>query len=263
MAGVSLPDLLQGARLNYYPHHIGDYDKDTKHLSMLEDAAYRRMIDVAYATEKPLPRDQQKIYRLVRARTHAEQLAVDVVLGEFWTEGEDGWHNKRVEEEIAKAQAKSDAARNSAAKRWHSDGNANAMRTHSDGNAPNNHKPRTKNQKPKKIKDAVGLPPDDAREKGKNGHDELHTRELRGHAVTILEFLNEKAGKNYQPVKTNIDLIVARLKEGGTVEDMRAIVAKKCREWQGRDGMEEYLRPATLFGAKNFWQKYQGELAQA
>lgn len=104
-------------------------------------------------------------------------------------------------------------------------------------------------------KNIVGLAPDDAHQ------GELQkTRELRKTAVEIIVFLNEKAGKNYQSVKANVDLIVARLKEGGTPDDMRAIIAKKCREWQGRDGMEEYLRPATLFGSKNFWQKYQGEI---
>ena len=116
---------------------------------------------------------------------------------------------------------------------------------------------------PSRNKDTVGLPPDAAGPGKKNGHDAEKTRELRQQAVVILNFLNEKAGKNYQPVATNINLIVARLKEGGTADDMRAIIAKKCREWRGRDGMEEFLRPATLFGAKNFWQKYQGELAAA
>jgi uncharacterized phage protein (TIGR02220 family) len=152
-------------------------------------------------------------------------------------------------------------------KRWHGDRNANASAAQCERIAkamlPIAKNQVTKNQKPKKIKDAVGLAPDAAHASGTNGHDELRTRELRVQAVQILEFLNEKAGKNYQPVKANVDLIVARLKEGGTVDDMRAIVAKKCREWRGREGMEEYLRPATLFGAKNFWQKYQGELAPA
>jgi uncharacterized phage protein (TIGR02220 family) len=252
--------------MNYYPHHIGDYAKDTAHLSMLEDAAYRRMLDVTYATERPLPLDQQAIYRLVRARTHAERMAVDVVLGEFWTEGPDGWHNARADKEIAKAQEKSQKARGSAEKRWHSESDAKAsdgaMRSHSEGNAPNNQEPRTNSQKPKKIKGDVGLPPDDARQ-GLNGHDSEKARLLRAQAVEILAFLNEKAGKNYQPVKANIDLIVARLREGGTADDMRAIIAKKCREWAGREGMGEYLRPATLFGPKNFWQKYQGELPPA
>ena len=53
---VGIPD--PEHRVNYYPHHIGDYSKDTSHLTMLEDAAYRRMLDVYYATEKPLPLDQ-------------------------------------------------------------------------------------------------------------------------------------------------------------------------------------------------------------
>jgi uncharacterized protein YdaU (DUF1376 family) len=151
--------------VNYYQHHIGDYSKDTAHLSMLEDAAYRRMLDVVYATEKPLPKDQLSIYRLVRARSHAEKLAVDVVLGEFWIEGEHGWHNKRVEEELAKARTKSEKARDSASARWnanaspaHSERNANASNSHSDGNAPNNQEPRT--NKRGEATRGTRLPPD-------------------------------------------------------------------------------------------------------
>jgi hypothetical protein len=45
------------------------------------------------------------------------------------------------------------------------------------------------------------------------------------------EFLNEKTGRAYQPVPANVDMIVARLKEGATVDDCRAVIAKKCREW--------------------------------
>lgn len=221
--------------LNYYPHHIGDYDKDTKHLTMLEDSAYRRMLDIYYGTERPLPRDQQAIYRLVRARSHAEKLAVDVVIGEFFTEGDDGWHNARADAEIAKAVCKSDKARASAGRRWHSDGNANAMRTHSDGNAPNNQQPRTNNQK---VKSIVGLRPD---------------------ALQVLNFLNEKTGRSYEPVPANVEMIVARMKEGASVEDCKAVVAKKCREWATDEKMSIYLRPATLFNRTKFAQ-YRGEL---
>ena len=121
--------------LNYYPHHIGDYARDTAHLSLIEDGAYRRMLDLCYRTEKPLPLDRAQLYRLVRVKAHAEKLAVDVVLGEFFIEGEDGWHQRRVEEELAKVHEKSAKASASASKRWHSDGNAKAMRTHSEGNA--------------------------------------------------------------------------------------------------------------------------------
>lgn len=135
--------------MNYYPHHIGDYLRDTAHLSLVEHGAYRRMLDVYYATEKPLPRAQAQIYRLVGAKNNAEKLAVDVVLGEFWIESEAGWKNTRADSEIAKAQEKSEKARTSAGHRWHSEGNANALRPHSEGNAPNNQEPIANNQKKK------------------------------------------------------------------------------------------------------------------
>ena len=78
-------------------------------------------------------------------------------------------------------------------------------------------------------------------------------------AVQILEFLNFKTGRNYQPVKANIEMIKARLKDGATVDELRMVVAKKCREWATDEKMNEYLRPATLFNRTKFAQ-YQGEL---
>lgn len=77
-------------------------------------------------------------------------------------------------------------------------------------------------------------------------------------ARLILEFLNEKTGKQFQPVKANLEKIKARLKEGATPDDLRAVVARKYREWKGTE-MDKYLRPATLFNAEKFAQ-YRGEL---
>lgn len=134
--------------MNYYQHHLGDYSKDTAHLSLLEHGAYRRMLDVYYGTEKPLPKDKGKLYRLVQVRSASEKKAVNTILEEFFTEAADGWRNARADAEIAKFAAKSESARNSAAQRWHSDGNANASKTHTDGNAPNNQYPITNNQEP-------------------------------------------------------------------------------------------------------------------
>lgn len=78
-------------------------------------------------------------------------------------------------------------------------------------------------------------------------------------AVEILNFLNEKTQRRYQPVKANLEMIMARLKDGATVEEMRMVVAKKCREWSGDEKMAIYLRPATLFNRTKYAQ-YQGEL---
>jgi uncharacterized protein YdaU (DUF1376 family) len=144
--------------VNYYAHHIGDYARDTAHLTMLEDAAYRRMLDLYYASERPLPLNRAGLYRLVRARSKDERSAVDTVLLEYFVESESGWTNKRCDAEIAKTQGKSDAARQSAHMRWHSERNANALsphkRAHTDGNAPNNQEPITNNQEPNKEKPA-------------------------------------------------------------------------------------------------------------
>lgn len=81
----------------------------------------------------------------------------------------------------------------------------------------------------------------------------------RQQAKEVLDFLNEKTGRSYEAVPANLDLIVARLKEGSTVIDLRQVVAKKCREWIGDAKMAEYLRPKTLFNRTNFAQ-YKGEL---
>lgn len=107
----------------------------------------------------------------------------------------------------------------------------------------------------KKNKDVVGLPPDVV-PLGKNGHD---LKTMRQQAVAVVAFLNEKTQRNYEPGTVNIDLIVARMKEGATAEDCRAVIAKKCREWLTDPEMNVYLRPATLFNRTKFAQ-YKGEL---
>lgn len=85
---------------------------------------------------------------------------------------------------------------------------------------------------------------------------------LNGHRATareILSFLNEKTGRRYEPVDANLEPIVARLRENFTPDDIRAVVALKCRQWRGDDKMAEYLRPATLFNRTKF-ANYHGEL---
>ena len=119
--------------MNYYPFHIGDYARDTRHLTVLEHGAYRLLIDLYYLREAPLPLDPQGLCRLVCARSDDEILAVKTVLQEFFVGHPDGWRHVRCDEEIAKTREKADKAKASAAVRWSKD--ANAMRTHSERNA--------------------------------------------------------------------------------------------------------------------------------
>ena len=94
--------------MNYYERHLGDYAKDTAHLTMIEHGAYSLLLDRYYGTEQGIPADQA--HRVARARTREEKQAVDAVLGEFFTLVDGVWINQRAEEEIVKAQAKIKAA---------------------------------------------------------------------------------------------------------------------------------------------------------
>jgi uncharacterized protein YdaU (DUF1376 family) len=135
--------------MNYYKFHIGDYRRDTSHLSMLEHGAYRQLLDSYYLNEKPLPLDDAILMRTHCARTADEMQAIKNVLADFFLRTEEGWVHKHCERALQAYKAKSDKARESASARWQKENpqsDANAMRTHSEGNA--NHKPITNNQEP-------------------------------------------------------------------------------------------------------------------
>lgn len=68
--------------------------------------------------------------------------------------------------------------------------------------------------------------------------------------INIVEYLNKKASTNYKATtKKTQSSIHARLTEGFTLEDFKAVIDKKCAEWIGTE-WEKYLRPETLFGTK-------------
>ncbi len=67
---------------------------------------------------------------------------------------------------------------------------------------------------------------------------------------TIVEYLNEKSGKEYKTKSKDTQKhIKARLKEGYTIQDFKAVIDKKCKDWVGTE-WEKYLRPSTLFGTR-------------
>ncbi len=130
--------------MNFYARHIGDYLKDTAHLSLLHHGIYARLMDVYYTREHGF--EEGEAHRLIGARSKDERKATDEVLNEFFSWDGNAWGQARCDEEIAGYQHKQELARRSAEARWSASGrNANAktsgdaepMRTHSDGNAPN------------------------------------------------------------------------------------------------------------------------------
>jgi uncharacterized phage protein (TIGR02220 family) len=84
-------------------------------------------------------------------------------------------------------------------------------------------------------------------------------------AEDVLGYLNRLTGKGFQfrtpigELTSSGDMIVQRLKQGYTREDLREVVHAKCEQWLHSDDMHQYLRPETLFGKKKF-EQYIGEL---
>lgn len=120
--------------MNYYKRHIGDYLKDTAHLTLLEHGVYARLLDVYYTREGPIPDDQAA--RLIGARTKEERDALAAVLLEFF-EAADGsvWVQPRCERELAAKEAKAETNRVNGArggrpkKQTHSEPNNNPQKT--------------------------------------------------------------------------------------------------------------------------------------
>lgn len=131
--------------MHYYQHSIGDYRRDTMHLTLLEHGVYRQLLDLYYLDECEL---DANALRKICARSAEEVQAAETVLNEFFVKTETGYKHKRCDAEIAKFHNKSAKAKASADARWSGNKgkNADAMRTHSEGNA--NHKPITNNHKP-------------------------------------------------------------------------------------------------------------------
>jgi uncharacterized protein YdaU (DUF1376 family) len=100
--------------VNYYAFHIGDYAVHTRHLSLLEDLAYRRLLDLYYTRESALPADCVAVARLAGMRDNVAE--VEAVLGEFFEFNSTGWIHARCDAEIAKANEAADRARTNGAR---------------------------------------------------------------------------------------------------------------------------------------------------
>lgn len=226
--------------MNYYPFHIGDYKSHTEHYDLLEDLAFRRMLDWCYLHEKPLPLDIDDIARLIRMRTHNECIAY--VLREQFIETDNGYINKRVSKEVGKYQEKSEKAKKSAEARWkkkpadnHDLSNANAMPTQCESNA--NQEPRTKNHKPvTNIKTS-----DDS-------------NEVARHLENKILFNNPKAKTNYQAWSEDIDraIRIDKRTKDELIDCINWIYSDAGTFWQ-----------ANILSGKKLREKYDTMFAQA
>jgi len=132
--------------MHYYQFHIGDYKSHTHHLSLMEDCAYRRLLDFYYLNEKPI--NQRDVARQIGMREHEQDVLT--VLNEFFISSPEGFIHPRADREIAKYREFAEAGKRGAAKRWstppqqEANGEANSP-PNATPIATNNHKPLTIN----------------------------------------------------------------------------------------------------------------------
>lgn len=71
-------------------------------------------------------------------------------------------------------------------------------------------------------------------------------------ATDVLEYVNKVTGRKFRPTEANLRGIVARLKEGYTIEDAKLVVDFKWAEWGEDEKMRQYVNPVTLFRPSHF-----------
>ena len=69
----------------------------------------------------------------------------------------------------------------------------------------------------------------------------------------IVGYLNAKTGKSFRTTtRETVRLVNARLKEGYTVDDFKAVIDKKVAQWANDPKFSAYLQPSTLFAPSHF-----------
>lgn len=108
-------------RSPWYARYPGDYLRDTAHLSLMENGAYTLLLDHYYSTG-PLLVDKDGLYRVCKASTDPERVAVDSVLSQFFKERNRRYHNPRADRELeirAEHREKlEESGRRGASRRW-------------------------------------------------------------------------------------------------------------------------------------------------
>ena len=121
-AEVSFSGSSLGLNMHFYQFHIGDYKSHTHHLSLIEDLAFRRLLDHYYLHEAPIK--QRDIARQIGMKDNEQEVLT--VLNEFFISTDQGFINPRADEEIAKYRKFSEDGKKGAAKRWHKGTNGEA-----------------------------------------------------------------------------------------------------------------------------------------
>ena len=140
--------------MNYYPFHIGDYASHTRGLSLMEDLAYRRLIDEYYLSERPFNGCSTDVARHIGMAE--QESSVSYVLNRYFVFQDNKWIHERIEKELDSFKSKQEkavlAGRASAESRKNKGNRTDVQRTFNERSTTvqptNNQEPITNNQEP-------------------------------------------------------------------------------------------------------------------
>jgi uncharacterized protein YdaU (DUF1376 family) len=200
---------MEGHEMHFYPHHIGDFLKDTSSLTPEESYYYLRLIWLYYDTEKPLPDDIPSLAFKIGARGK-EDCVRNLVQIYFTYDSDLKSHtHQRIEDEIRKYQGKAASAKRANQIRWGSEKNLKSDLKSDAEQIP------TKNQEPRTNKDkGLASKPDEV-------SDQIWS-----------DFLRVRKAHNAPITKTALaKIIVESVKANLTVEEVLKLCVEK--NWRG------------------------------
>lgn len=226
----------------FYSFNIGDYASHTRHLSLLEDLAYRRLLDLAYSTESPLPADIHAISRLINMREHKQE--IEDVLKEFFVLVDEGWINNRVLKEMEATGARSDKAKIAAQARWEKKKHANASSKQCSIDAPsiNIDAPRTEN--------------DATQDTGHNTQDTSNPKRKRSETCTIQTFLDNCKTEGVERISKDDPIFDFAEKAGIPLEMIRVTWQQFVRNNKETKKRQKDWRAAFRNCVRGNWYKF-------
>ena len=144
--------------MNFYPHHISDFNNATRHLTRVERSVYRDAIELYYDTESVLTENIERLAKRLLCVTDEEKTALKDVLEEFFELHDGGYFHERCDIEISKyranigAKAKAGIASAKARKKKAAERKQKSTRVKSSSTPVHNQEPITNNH----IKDIGG-----------------------------------------------------------------------------------------------------------
>lgn len=218
--------------MNFYPFHIGDYAAHTRHLSFMEDLAYRRLIDQYYLDESPLKGEPSLIARRIGMSDFSSD--VQYILEVFFEKEGDLWVSKRCDDEIAKYRLKADSARN-----------AN----------------RIKSEKKSALKSEMKSEPNQLLTKNQEPLTKNHIKTIQAPEGVSLEIWNDFLAQRKKAKAVVSETVMKSIakeaqKAGWSLE--QALAECSARGWRGFKAEWVKQEPKKEAKMSNFWAQIEG-----